>query len=288
MTVGVLGIIICPMNDDQMLYSLEKDGEISRIVLLDNPHSEMICKKLESKGLAFEHMGEKEFLHGDLVADQRSFTVVIRTNDLALHGDPKYLRTYVEDQVREMQPFVDSLGVYYGLCGNYGWDLEAWAVENGFKPLAVFKGDDGRVCDDCVAIAVGSSTRYLQLEKTYTGMFYVTPAIADNWVKFISAGGVEGAGEGDLESQIRRMPKEVLEVFGITDATSYMRWMFEIGNYTNLLKLYTGLSDRAVFDCKVDGIGRDLNLKPIDIGPGWVTLDPADALYNRAKSAIGS
>lgn len=288
MAKGVLGIVICPMNDDQLLYSLEKDKDIDRLVLLDNEYSKMFREKLESKKIGYELLDEVSFLSGGLNADPERYTVVIRMNDLGLHADPKHLRSYLEDEIREMQPFVDSFAVYYGLCGNYGWDLQKWAEDSGLKPVTVFKGSDGKVCDDCVAIAVGSSSRYLELEKTYTGMFYLTPAIADNWYDFVMAGGGAGSGQPTIEEQLKRTPKEVLDAFGITDTMSYMRWLFEIGNYTNVLKLYTGLSDRAAFDAKAEEIGKILNLKPIEIGPGWVTLDPADALYNRAKGCLAA
>ena len=278
MKSGCLGMIVCPMNDDQLIHSISTDPEVSRIVVLRNEYSERICEKLDSHGLKYDVVEEQDYLASGIAPDRSGFTVLIRINDLGLHADPKALKARIEEQIVEMQPVVDAIGLYYGICGNWGWDVTSWAEASEYKPVEVFKGDDGKVCDDCIAVVVGSSSKYLELERTHTGMFYLTPSIADNWLRFLAA--------GDMGKQLESIPKDVLAEFGITDEISYMRWMFEIGDYKNRLKLYTGWSDKEWFDKRAEEIGEALNLKPIEAGPDWVTADAADALYKRCKDHL--
>ena len=212
MAKGVLGIIICPMNDDYLIHSICTDREVGRIVLLQNKHSDGIKAKLESRGVQFDIVPEYFFDNGNMVFDKKILNVVIKTNDLGLHAEPKDLRDYIEAEITELQPLVDAVGLYYGICGNFAWDITEWCKERGYKPTAVFRALDGRVCDDCVAIAIGGTEKYKQLEREYKGMFYVTPAIADNWVAFVGA--------GDIGKQLKSISKETLDGLGFFELWS--------------------------------------------------------------------
>ena len=173
---------------------------------------------------------------------------------------------------------MDAVGLYYGICGNFAWDITEWCKEKGYKPTAVFRALDGRVCDDCVAIAIGGTEKYKQLEREYKGMFYVTPAIADNWVAFVGA--------GDIGKQLKSISKETLEGLGIHSEQDYMRWMFELGHYENILMIDSGLSDTEAFEKKAHEMGQALNLKPIRCAEGWATLECAEALYKECKGFL--
>lgn len=278
MTKGVLGIIICPMNDDFLLHYLCKDPEVGRIVLLENDNSSRIGRRLSENGARFETVPEREFFEGRIAFDEDIFNIVIMTNSLGLHAEPQSLRTFIEDQILRMQPLIDAIGLYYGLCGNFAWDISKWAEQRGLKPVEVFRGKDGAVCDDCVSIAVGGPSRYWDLEKKYTGMFYLTPSIAENWEDFVAA--------GDGAKQLEAIPKETLDEIDVHSPTDMMRWMFELGGYQYILKLDTGLSDRKRFDEHAETIGGKLRLKPIDAEDGWVTLYPAESLYRKCKAHL--
>lgn len=278
MAKGVLGIIICPMNDDYLIHSICTDREVGRIVLLQNKYSDGIKAKLERRGVQFDIVPEYFFDNGNMVFDKKILNVVIKSNDLGLHAEPKDLKDFVQREIAELQPLVDAVGLYYGICGNFGWDISEWCKEKGFKPTAVFRSLDGRVCDDCVAIAIGGTEKYKQLEREYKGMFYVTPAIADNWVAFVGA--------GDIGKQLKSISKETLEELGIHGEDDYMRWMFEIGHYEHILMIDSGLGDTAAFEKQVEGMGKTLNLKPIRCAEGWATLECAEELYKECKAFL--
>lgn len=278
MTKGVLGIIICPMNDDQLVHSISGDSEVDRVVVLKNDYSEIIGKKLESKGVAVEYIPEEKFDNGEVEFDRGKFNIVIKTNSLGLHAEPDKLRAYVEKQIVDIQPYVDALGLYYGLCGTYGWDITEWAKQNCLKPVAVFRGEDGKVCDDCVSIVVGGPGRYYELEKKYTGMFYLTPSIAENWVDFVAA--------GESGQQLESIPEETRDELNIHTPVDMMRWMFELGGYEYILRLDTGYGNRPKFIEISEEIGEALKLKPIDAEEGWVTDYPTNAIYEECRSYL--
>ena len=278
MAKGVLGLIMCPMLEDELLYALSRDSDVGRVMLLENEYCGSIRRKMESRGIRFETVPEWEFDNGMVEFDRDIFNVVIKANNLALHGEPADLRAHLTQQVVDMQPNADVIGMYYGICGNHGWDISAWAKEQGYKPVFVFRGDDGEVCDDCVAVAIGGASNYRRFIKRYTGIFFLTPAIAANWKDFIMA--------GDTAKGLANVPDETLEELGIHGQEDFMRWLFEVGHYEFVLKMNTGLNPELDFDAKAEEIGKALNLKPIQIEDGWLTLNTAESLYANCKGAM--
>ena len=278
MAKGVLGLIMCPMLEDELLYALSRDSDVGRVVLLENEYCGSIRRKMESRGIRFETVPEWEFDNGMVEFDRDIFNVVIKANDLALHAEPADLRAHLTQQVIDMQPNADVIGMYYGICGNHGWDISSWAKEQGYKPVFVFRGDDGEVCDDCVAVAIGGASNYRRFIKRYTGIFFLTPAIAANWKDFIMA--------GDTAKGLANVPDETLEELGIHGQEDFMRWLFEVGHYEFVLKMNTGLNPELDFDAKAEEIGKALNLKPIQIEDGWLTLNTAESLYANCKGAM--
>ncbi len=276
MTSGVLGIIACPMLEDELIHLIRTDDESKVLYVILNDHSKSLRNKLDLSNIRYSLVSEKEFFSGNTKMDRSRFNIVIYMNNLGLHAEPKDLKVKIEEEVREIQAHVDAIGLYYGLCGNYGWDITSWCKENGFKPTEVFRDKEGRVCDDCVGVCVGGGPRYLELEKTYTGMLYVTPAIASNWLDFLSA--------GDMMKGIESMNKiESLRELGIRTPDDYMRWMFEMCGYKNMVQIDSGLGNRKEFDLSTEDMSRRLNLKILQAEPGWATLQPAEDLYAACK-----
>ncbi len=276
MTKGILGIVACPMLENELIYSLKADEGVDNIYVVDTEHCGSLRKKLDFNGLAYRMVGFDDFLSDNLVIDRLKFSIVIYMNDLGLHAEPKDLKAFVEEEIESIQSHVDVLGIYYGLCGNYGWDLTSWCKEKGFCPTEVFRDDQGHVCDDCVGVCVGGGPRYFELEKTYTGMLYVTPTIASNWRDFLSA--------SDIMKGIDSMNRiESLREFNIKTPDDYMRWMFKMCGYQNILQIDNGLEDRSVFDRYTDEMSTNLDLEVLQAESGWATIQPAEDLYAACK-----
>lgn len=152
-----------------------------------------------------------------------------------------------------------------------------WAQKKGFKPLAVFRDSTGTVCDDCVSVAVDGTKRYLEMQKKFTGMLYVFPAMADNAEEFLLA---------NNDDVVDHLSPDVKEYLGITDSDSYFRWMLSIGNYRNLLRLDTGIGDPAVFDEKIKVLEERTRLPILTAPEGYATKGPTDRIYAECKSLL--
>ena len=64
MAKGILGIIICPMLDDNLVYSLDKDPEEKDIVLVDTGNQCPIVRKLERHGIPYRISGWDDIISG--------------------------------------------------------------------------------------------------------------------------------------------------------------------------------------------------------------------------------
>jgi hypothetical protein len=101
------------------------------------------------------------------------------------------------------------------------------------------------------------------LLKRYPGVFYLTPAWAENWRELIYKMEItRGMEKGDL---------------------STLKWMFDMAGYKKALKLDTGLGDREVFEEKVDDFVKEFNFEKANLEKEFITLEAVDRSYQRAK-----
>lgn len=284
MASGILGIIACPMLEDELIYSVKNDSEPKMVYVLDTKHCGNLKTKLNGEGVPYEVLSETDFDLGRVKINEDSFNIVIKMNDLGLHAEPKDLRVLVEKQIAEIQSDVDALGIYYGLCGNIGWDLSVWCKSMGYKPTEVFRDFEGHVCDDCIGVCVGGGPRYLDLVKKYTGMLYATPATASNWRDALGAGVA-----GDYKKIIKSMNSiDSLRELGINTPEEYMKWLLNVCGYKNILKIDSGLADMDEFDKNLEEMSNNLELKIKEAEPGWATLQPAEDIYAACKRNMRS
>lgn len=281
MAKGVLGIILCPMVDDNLTYCLKKDQEQKRVIVVNNEYCGPIKRKLEGIGQEYELTGWKAMLNGMFDFDRNSYNIVIYSLNLGLHSKPDFLKSKVEEVATEMQWFVDGIGFYLGTCGNYQWDPSRWCREKGFKPSVTFHDKCGNLCDDCVGINIAGGPKYNELQQKYTGHFYLFPAMAQNYDDFMEADQAEAAAtEACLTDEMR-------EVLGIEPGRDgYIRWLFSLGNYEYVLKIDTGLGDRETFDRDVENVAKRTGLKVKVADDYWADLQPTEDLYAECKALL--
>lgn len=99
MTKGILGVIACPMLEDELIHSLSTDPEEKTVYVLDNPYNGSLRRKLEYYGVPFTTMGEFEFMNCENRIDRSRFNVVIKMKDLGLHAEPKVLMEDLENEL---------------------------------------------------------------------------------------------------------------------------------------------------------------------------------------------
>ena len=281
MAKGVLGIVICPMVDDNLIYSLKKDADEKRIMVIQDDSNGSICRKLTKAGIGFEIVSWEWVTERRIGIDPDAFNILIRTIDLGLHSKPEVLKTTVEDIARDLQPYVDAIGFYLGTCGNFEWNIPQWCEEQGFKPSAMFCDSCGNLCHDCVGINIAGGPKYNELQKTYFAHMYIFPAMASNFDDFMNADQAEAAAtEASLTDDMR-------ETLGIEPGRDgYFRWLLSLAGYQNILKIDTGLEDPEVFDRDIAEVAKRMGLNVRIADEGWADLQPTDDLYEKSKSFL--
>ena len=281
MTHGVLGLIVCPMVDDNLVYSMKKDPEEKSVFIVQNKNNNSIRKKLDDAGIPYELVLWEDVLANRYEFDRTKFTMLIYMTDLGLHSRPEELKTTVEELATDMQPYVDGIGFYLGTCGNFDWNIPRWCDERGMKPSAMFCDKNGCLCHDCVGVNIAGGPKYAEMQQKYTGHLYIFPAMATNYDEFMEADQAESAAtEASLTPEMR-------EVLGIEPGRDgYMRWLLSLGNYEYILKLDTGIGDRESFERDLQSVSERTRLKIKVAEDGWVDLQPTDDLYAKCKSFL--
>lgn len=280
MTRGTLGIIACPMLDDNLVHSLRHDDEPRRVTIIDNEHKGSVCTKLERASIEYDLIPMEDVMAGRYEPDEDKFNLLVFMFDLGLHSKPDVLKTQVEELTRDMQPFVDAIGYYLGTCGNYNWDIPAWCRSEGLKPSAMFCDAQGNLCHDCVGVAIAGGPRYVEMQRKYTGHLYIFPAMASNYDDFMNAD------QAEMAAVQANMTDEMREEMGIEPGNDgYMRWLLSLGNYEHILRIDTGIGDEN-FDEEIAKIAERTRLKIKVAEPGWASMQPTDDLYAQCKAFL--
>ena len=76
MAKGILGVIICPMLDDNLVYSLDKDPERKDIVLANTGNQGPIVRRLERSGIPYRISGWDDIISGNAELDREGYIIV--------------------------------------------------------------------------------------------------------------------------------------------------------------------------------------------------------------------
>ena len=266
MTKGILGAIVCPMLEDELIHSLSTDPEEKSVYVIDTPYNGSLKRKLEYYDVLFTEIDEFDFLNHGAGIDRDRFNVVIKSKNLGLHAEPKVLMDDLQNELVMIQGRVDAVAMYYGMCGNYGWDLTKWGKENVSFPIEVFRDCNGRVCDDCVGVSVGGLDGYLRLIKEFTGVLLVTPAVATNWEDFLGA--------SDMAKGMDIFPG---------DKNEKMRTLLHMCGYENAVQIDNHLEPRDEFDRATKEMCDALELKVLQADPSYIDTGPMERLYSTSK-----
>lgn len=281
MTQGTLGIILCPMFDDNLTYAMGKDQEKKNVTVVDNEYNGSLLKKLDKIGQPYGLIKWDDVICNRYKPKEGEFNMLILAINLGLHSKPKELKEKVEEFAKVMAPNVDGFGFYFGTCGNYAWNIPEWSEGALHRPGAMFCDEKGNLCDDCVGAAIAGGPRYLEMQKKYPGHFYLFPAMATNFDDFMNADQADSAAiEATLTDEVR-------ETLGIEPGRDgYLRWLLRMGDYHNILKIETGLGDPAEFDEKALKVADRTGLNIIKADKEWGTLQPTNDIYAKCKSLL--
>ncbi len=264
MTKGRLGMIVCPMLEDEAIYNLKNDTDEKKVYLVKTPYNETIILKLKQHDVDFEQIDQMKVLSGDY--EKHDFTVFIWTMFMGLHEDTDMLKLEMMNQIITVHNCVDTLLLYYGRCGRALDTICDWAFEMIPTPVCIFRNKNGSICDDCICIPIGGTDRYLQLLRKYPGRLYFTPAMASNFEGFMSS----------------------MELFNGLDTsnTEIMKLMLDMAGYTTIMEIPTGNGDMKNYRKNVDAFKKKYNLESHEIEKGWATNEIADLNYADAKKTM--
>ncbi len=266
MTPDILTILGCPILEDELVYGIMNDEEGKDIYLIETEPSRSLAAKLERNRIPYFKINENDFLVNGVKDNISGVSIIIKMLDMALHRDPGELREKIEEEVVKFSEVSDVIALYYGMCGNHGWDMTEWAEENNLCPVFVFRDRKGKVCDDCVAVAVGGTDKYRELLRAHTGRMYFTPGVAVNWNDFLAANGMFGC---DWGNNVERL-----------------KWIFNQCNYDAVVQIDTGLGDYEEMCKSTEEFAETYDFKIIEAEDHWPDLYPAQKLYRDAKNAL--
>ena len=271
MAKGILFTMVCPMLEDELVYMLSGDADPKDVTVLETPYDASLLKKLDGKGVDYSTMPEERFMSGNNGLDPDRYNVVIRMKNLGLHIEPADLKANIERELTELQGKVDCVALYYGMCGNFGWDPSRWAADNLDYPVRIFRDEDDRVIDDCVGVAVGGIDGYRELQRQNRGSMLFTPEIATNWDDFMSASDIAYYGEGRTLEQSR----------------ADLKYMMDQCGYHAVVQIDTGYEDdREEFDRCTKDFADYNGFEIRQCSPELIDRGPAERLYTGAKSLL--
>lgn len=256
----MLGIVGCAMFADEIVHVIRRDPDISTIYLIENGDSDTLLRKIEAAPqhppVVLVTREQLEDLHVD------SFSLMICMQPMALHEDPPHLREEVSKVLEDLAGPCDSILLFYGLCGNTFQNMKGLEERIG-RPISIIADEKGQAVDDCIAAVLGGTDGYLSLLRRYPGVFYLTPAWAENWRDMM------------FKMEITR---------GVNrDDLSMIRWLFDATGYKLALKIPTGLGDQSTFDRNVAEFAKAFDFDVAELEKERVTLDCVERSYEKAK-----
>ncbi len=259
---GRLAIVGCPVLEDEIVYLLAKDEGIADIFVVDDEHSLNLLRKLSQvrPGICRIKEGEVEGL-----SPTEGRSVLVWMKSMGLHEEPKELGAEVARTVRRLNGRCDAILLFYGLCGNAFKDMNLLFGEVE-TPVVILKDENGQIVDDCIAVPLGGTDGYLRLLRRYAGVFYMTPAWAENWKLLIRKMEIaRGTEMGDLDM---------------------LKMLFEMAGYNRVLRIDTGLGDRENFHDRVREFSLEFKFREVDLEPGFVSTKVSDQAYHKCLELV--
>jgi hypothetical protein len=132
----------------------------------------------------------------------------------SLHRTPDQLLVKVQEKIDQVAQTASSIVLGYGLCAKGVVGITAWRSE-----LLIPR------CHDCIALFLGSPSRYLEIFRERPGTYYLTPG----WIA------EKKDPLGIIEEQVPRFGRETA------------RWVIEeeLKHYTHIVLIDTGVEGMA-------------------------------------------
>ncbi|MEM0449128.1 MAG: DUF1638 domain-containing protein [Methanomassiliicoccales archaeon] len=258
----ILAIVGCRLFEDELVHVLINDEKINEIFIVDNEDSKNLLCKLFKKRIKANITTISENDLSKLKA-LKGYSVLVWVKSMALHQKPDRLREDILTTLKKLEPFVDAVLLFYGLCGNAFKHIEKDAGD--FKiPTIILRDEKGQIVDDCIGCAFGGVEEYFNQLRKSAGTFFLTPMWAANW----------------------RILFHKVQILPDPNDVEGAKYIFKCVGYKKVVKIDTSLGDEEEFEKQVDEFS-----KLFEFERGEIKCVPkiVESSYLMAKrAAIGS
>ena len=256
----VMGIIGCRIFEDEIVHVLSNDLEVERIYLVKNEENIGLLHKLKAQGLEPVVLSVYEIRACLEQSDE--FSVIVQLQEIGLHMDPARLKSKTYTNLSLMSGFADGILLFYGLCGHAFSRMQKDFpyIRCSLQLLQdINAGEPARPLEDCIAAALGGSSRYREILKSHSDTFFLTPMWAVNWKNAFGADG------------------ESLRGFEFTPDN-----LRELG-YRKVAKVDTGLSYEPDFEKKIEEFALNFGFEVIELEGSTEIVQKS---YNRMQNML--
>jgi hypothetical protein len=253
-----LAIVGCRLFEDELVHVINEDKDARTILIIDDPESQDLRRKLNRKGVGSEIVLVKEE-QIDRLAKPKGYSILVWVKPMALHQKPEKLKEDVVGTLSRLGGISDSILLFYGLCGNAFRHIER-DTSASKVPVVILRDAKGQIVDDCIGCALGGTEEYFNQLRKSAGTFFLTPMWAANWRELFH------------KVQILPDPNDV----------EGARYIFKCVGYKKVVKMETGLGDEGEFDHHVEEFSE---LFDFEKGTVRCTLSVIEKSYEAAKKA---
>ncbi len=180
--MAVIGIITCEILELEFAQLLGADSEVGRVSVLEDRWSERLIALLEARPMCdLQRLPHVRSFQAD---PKEPMEVLVRVLELGLHRNQATLRDAISRAAHELRPYVHSLLVGYGLCGNALADPKA-ALDVDVPVFLPTERD--RPVDDCVGLCLGGRDTYYAEQCKVPGTFFLTPGWSHHWKRMLDS-----------------------------------------------------------------------------------------------------
>lgn len=266
--MSVIGILNCKMLQDEIVYLIKNDPEITDVTVIANGEHLEFIQKLDEAGIFYRTVPLVRSVQ-DLArrnsGDSAGISLIVWNLELGLHERPKLLKEEVYKDLEVFAKKADGIYLLYGLCGNV-----LGHVEDDFKdicPVVILRDPDGEIVDDCIGATLGGRRQYLSLLRSFHGVgtFIFTPMYEASVDEFFHYSRNKS---GLTEEQMVEMNK----------------FMFEASNYKRVARLETGLHYTKDTDEPLKRFADTYDFEIFDLDGGNQKI--FDDCYQKLKNKI--
>lgn len=239
-----IAIVSCRIFEDELTYLMKKEQEKkTRLFLIETEFSETIEKKFRFENIVYEKIQESDLEEKIKTTSYDQRTIVLQLIEFSMEARPAQIKEDVYGKIKQLQPFVSGVMVFYGLCGNVLGAIES-DLSLPESPVRILRDEDGDIADDCICVSLGSRKKYINILKNGggEGTYFLTPMQAAYWREIAYASALTPDPNDD----------------------EMLRMVFEYSNYKNVGKVSTGLSYEKEFDGIIDDFSKRFGMNVID------------------------